>query len=69
MSTAKAFEDTSIFQQIVEWIDFEGQSWRAEWSQGIWKVSKINGGVVSFFRSVGGAKNWTPKKIHAEAQK
>lgn len=69
MTTQAAFEDTSIFQNVLEWTDADSQKWRAEWSAGIWKVSKLNGASAEFFRSIGGPKKWTPKQVHVAAQK
>lgn len=61
------FEDTSIFQNVLEWTDNDNQMWRAEWSGGVWKVSKINEGVAEFFRSVKGGRKNQPKQVHAAA--
>jgi len=63
----QAFKDTSIFQNVLEWTD-GSHKWRAEWSAGVWKVSKLTGAVTVFFRSVRGAKTLTPRQVHAAAQ-
>ena len=62
---AKAFEDTSIFQNIVEYEDEQGRKYRAQYSTGTWNISEIRGGVSVFIVTVGADKKASPERLHA----
>jgi hypothetical protein len=66
---AKAFEDTSLFQSQIEWVDDVGQKWRAEHNIALWKVFKVCAGVDLFFRTVAGPGSLSPRQVHAKAQR